>query len=98
VLIQMLLLINSAPSLKILSHVITLRAETLKNEFDTHYPNYCGLSVEDEHRFDTELVSKIIGKLEHGKARDIDGLCIENLYYFHHIISIILGNFFQLII
>ena len=73
------------------------RAETLKNEFATHYLNYCGLPVKDEHRFDTELVSKIIGKLEHGKAQDIDGLCIENLYYCHPVISIILAKLFQLI-
>ena len=56
------------------------RAETLKNEFAMHYPNYRGLPVKDEHRFDIELIRKIIGKLEHGKAQDINGLCIENLY------------------
>ena len=71
------------------------RAETLKNEFATHYPNYCGLPVKDEHRLDTELVCKIIGKLEHGEAQDIDGLCTENLYYCHPVISIILAKIFS---
>jgi len=57
------------------------------------------LPVKDEHQFDTELVSKIIGlsKLEHGKAPDIDDLCTEDLYYCHPVISIILVKFFQLI-
>ena len=73
------------------------RAETLKNEFTKLYPSYCGLPVKDEHQFDTELVSKIIGKLEHGKAQDIDDLCTEHLYYCHPVISIILVKFFQLI-
>jgi len=71
----------------------------LKDEFAKHYLNYCGLPVKDEHRFDTELVSIIIGKLEHGKAQDIDDLCIEHLYYSHPVISVrpILAKFFQLI-
>jgi len=72
------------------------RAETY--EFALHYPNYCGLPVKDEHQIDTELVSKIIGKLEHGKAQDIDSLSTEHLYYCHPVISVILAKHFKLII
>jgi len=31
----------------------------------------------DVHRFDTELVSTVIGNLKHSKAPDINGLCAE---------------------
>jgi len=74
------------------------RPETLKNEFALHYTHYCGLPVKDEHQIDTELVSKIIGKLEHGKAHDIHCLCTEQLYYCHPVISVILAKLFKLII
>ena len=73
------------------------RAETLKHEFAMCYSSYCGLPVKDEYHSDTELVSTIIGKLEHGKAQDIDGLCVEHLYFCHPVISVILSKVFQLI-
>jgi len=47
------------------------------------------------YHYDTELVSTIIGKLEHGKAQDIDGLCVEHLYFCHPVILVILAKVFQ---
>ena len=46
----------------------TQKAESLRNEFEQAYESYCGLPMTDAHRFDTKLVSTVIGNLKHGKA------------------------------
>jgi len=74
------------------------KAESLKNEFLQVYNSYCGLPMTDDHRFDTELVSSIIGNLKHGKAADIDSLCAEHLFFSHPAISILLTKLFQLML
>ena len=49
----------------------------------------------DAHRFDTELVSTVIGNLKHGKAPDVNGLCAEHLYFCHPSISLLLTKLFN---
>jgi len=92
-----LLLINFALSSKILLHLIILVELKLKKTNLLCYSSYCGLAIKDKYYFGTELVNTIIGKFEHGKAQEIDGLCVEHLYFCHPVISVILGKVFQLI-
>jgi len=74
----------------------TQKAESLRNEFEQAYESYCGLPMADAHRFDTELVSTVIGNLKHGKAPDINGLCAEHLYFCHPSILLLLTKLFNL--
>ena len=60
--------------------------------------NYNGLPITKEHAIDTELVSNIIIKLKHGKAKDINDLTAEHLYYSHPSLSVALAKLFQLIL
>ena len=75
----------------------TQKAKSLRNEFEQAYESYCWLPMADVHRFDTELVSTVIGNLKHGKAPDINGLlCAEHLYFCHPSISLLLTKLFNL--
>jgi len=44
------------------------------------------------------LVSKVILDLERGKAADIVGLSAEHLLFCHPVLSMVLSNYFQLIL
>ena len=58
------------------------KAESLKNEFLQVYNSYCGLPMTDDHRFDAELVSSIIGNLKHGKAAENpEKICLKLLFH-----------------
>jgi len=54
--------------------------------------------LNSEHAIDTELVSNIIVKLKHGKAKDINYLTAEHLYYSHPSLCVALAKLFQLIL
>ena len=73
------------------------RAAGLKAEYLSSRPNYCGSPIKDSYKFDTELVSTIVGNLKHGKAVDIDGLSVEHLQYSHPSICVILFKLFRVI-
>jgi len=42
---------------------------------------YCGMCINDDHTFDTQLVSYVIGDLKRGKAAGFDGLTAEHLLF-----------------
>ena len=44
---------------------------------------YSGLPLQERHAIDTELVSTVISRLQHGKAADNDGVSAEHLMYSH---------------
>jgi len=55
-------------------------AESLRSQYLNYSVNYNGSPNTSEHAIDTELVSNIIVKLKHGKAKDINDLSTEHLY------------------
>ena len=59
------------------------QAENLNGEFCKLRNGYCGLPVPCDLDFYTELVSKVLTKLKHGKAADIFGLSAEHLIFSH---------------
>ena len=79
---------------------------TCNNKQQAHYlheqylkmrSDYCGLSFDNDHLFDTELISKTIYEMKKGKAPDIEGLSVEHLSYSHPSLPFILSKFFRLI-
>jgi len=61
------------------------RANVLKKSYFESRSTYCGLPITDAHKFDTELVSRVIMSLKQGKALDVDGLSAEHLQICHPI-------------
>jgi len=74
------------------------RAESLRLEYLNSSVNYHGLPITSEHAIDTELVSNVIVKLKHGKAKDINDLTAEHLYYSHPSLCVALAKLFQLML
>ena len=74
------------------------KAECLRLQYLNSSVNYNGLPITSEHAIDTELVSNIIIKLKHGKAKNINDLTTEHLYYSHPSLCVTLSKLFQLIL
>jgi len=74
------------------------QAENLNGEFCKLRNGYCGLPVPCDLDFYTELVSKVLAKLKHGKAADIFGLSAEHLIFSHPALSVVLARLFRLIL
>jgi len=47
------------------------RAEQLRCKYQSLRNEYCGMCINDDHTFDTELVSHVIGDLKRGKAANL---------------------------
>ena len=54
------------------------------------------MCINDDHTFDTELVSHVIGDLKRGKAAGFDGLSAEHLLFCHPAVCVVLAKLFQL--
>jgi len=74
------------------------KAQALKELYLTLRSSYCAMPNTESHKFDTELVSKIISDAERGKAVNIDGLTAEHLQFCHSDVSLILEKLFNLMI
>jgi len=74
------------------------RADALHDQFIQLRCAYVGDGLSASHAFDTELVSKVVFDLHHGKAPDIVGLTGEHLQYCHPSVLVLLTKLFQLII
>jgi len=59
---------------------------------------YCGFPLTEEHIIDTELVSRVISRLDNGKAPDIAGLSAERLYYSHPALCVVLCKLLRIIV
>jgi hypothetical protein len=70
----------------------------LKANYDSQRVNYVGAPLLDEHKFDAELLGKVIADMKRGKAAGLDGLTIEHLTNCHPILPSILARLFNLII
>jgi hypothetical protein len=60
------------------------RAADIRDEYYNQRANYKGFPLTSASLIDTELVSTIIDRLNHGKAADLDGLVAEHLQNCHH--------------
>jgi len=59
------------------------RAEQLRCKYQSLRNEYSGMCISDDHTFDRELVSHVIGGLKRGKAAGFDGLTAEHLLFCH---------------
>ena len=73
------------------------RAEQLRCKYQSLRNEYSGMCINDDHTFDTKLVSHVIGDLKRGKAAGFDGLTAEHLLFCHLAVCIVLAKLFQLI-
>jgi len=70
----------------------TERAESLRKEFFDKYSNYCGFSITDGDRINTELVSTIIGNFKQPRTLMF---YLQSIYFVIHSFQLSWVSYFK---
>jgi len=84
--------------IKLSSGAILADAEIkMQTSYNNMRPNYIGSSYLETHRFDAELIEKVIAGMKRGKAAGLDGITAEHLQHCHPLLPSVLAKLFNLI-
>jgi hypothetical protein len=83
---------------KILDGATNIYAEKLWSHYRDIRNQYFGNPHLSEHEFYTELVERVINKMQCGKAAGLDEITAEHLRYCHPLLPVILAKLFNLIV